>query len=80
MKRTVAISAGALGALLWATPSWVSARHREPPPEAAEACADLEEGDACSFDGHHGTVEGTCRLLPDSKDLACAPERLPERG
>ena len=34
--------------------------HRGPPPEAFEACEDLEDGDACTVETPHGTVEGTC--------------------
>jgi len=54
-----------------------------PPPEAIEACANLSEGDACSFSGRHGEVEGTC-IVPrrDEEALACTPEGGPphEKG
>ncbi len=39
-------------------------------PEAIAACKDKSEGDACSFEGHHGQVEGTCRKVKTG-DLAC---------
>jgi hypothetical protein len=39
-------------------------------PEAIAACKDKSEGDTCTFEGHHGTVSGTCRKAP-SGDLAC---------
>lgn len=59
-------------------------RPHGPPPEAIEACADLSEGDACSFTGRRDDViEGTC-IVPRSEkeELACAPEGGPpgERG
>lgn len=44
--------------------------HRWPRPEAIAACKDKSEGDACTFEGHHGTVAGTCRKTP-SGALAC---------
>lgn len=50
-----------------------------PPTEALEACAELMEGDSCSFTGRRDDiVEGTCILIPKSDDtLACAPEGRP---
>lgn len=41
-----------------------------PRPEAIAACKDKSEGDACTFEGHRGTVSGTCRKV-QSGDLAC---------
>lgn len=59
-------------------------RPQGPPPEAIQACADLSEGDACSFTGRRNDlVKGTCIALPDGEEgLACAPEGGPpgERG
>ena len=54
-------------------------RPQGPPPEATEACADLAEGDACSFTGRRNDeVKGTCIALPDGGEgLACAPEGGP---
>jgi hypothetical protein len=43
--------------------------HHWPRPEAIAACKDKNEGDTCSFVGHHGQVEGTCRKVK-SGDLA----------
>lgn len=47
-----------------------------PPPEATEACANLSEGDACSFEGRRGeTLEGECFMPPRGEEvLACKPE------
>jgi hypothetical protein len=39
-------------------------------PEAIAACKDKSEGDACSFEGHKGTVSGACHKVK-SGDLAC---------
>ncbi|MEO1173350.1 MAG: hypothetical protein AAFX94_15055 [Myxococcota bacterium] len=48
---------------------------REPPPEALAACEGRSEGDACSFEGRRGgAVNGTCRIPPQSQQLACVPE------
>ena len=44
--------------------------HHGPRPEAIAACKAKAEGDACSFEGHHGTVEGTCHAVRTG-DLAC---------
>lgn len=59
-------------------------RPQGPPPEAIEACADLSEGDACSFTGRRDDeVKGTCIVLPRGDEgLVCAPEGGPphERG
>ena len=51
-------------------------RPQGPPPEAIDACANLSEGDSCSFTGRRDdTVEGTCMRPPEGGDeLACAPE------
>lgn len=51
-----------------------------PPPEAVEACVNLAEGDACSFEGRRGeTLEGQCVLPPRGEEdvLACLPEGGP---
>jgi len=55
-------------------------RPHGPPPEAIEACADLAEGDTCSFTGRRNDeVKGTCMAPPQGGDeeLACAPEGGP---
>ena len=47
-------------------------RHRGPPPEAVTVCQSLEQGASCSFAAPHGTVEGTCRVVPEGSS-ACVP-------
>ncbi len=56
-------------------------RPQGPPPEATEACAELSEGDACSFTGRRNDeITGTCMTLPNGNEgLACAPEGGPPR-
>jgi hypothetical protein len=44
--------------------------HHGPRPEAIAACKAKVEGDTCSFEGHHGAVEGTCHKV-HTGDLAC---------
>lgn len=54
-----------------------------PPPEAIDACADLSDGDACTFEGRRGdSVIGVCFTPPREEELACRPEGGPpnERG
>ena len=47
---------------------------RGPPPEALEACTDKVEGDACSFSGPRGDVEGSCIVPPRGEEsLICGP-------
>ena len=55
--------------------------HRGPPEVALEACANLVQGDACSFEGRRGeSLEGSCEA-PDDKPLACRPAGgRPNRG
>ena len=49
-------------------------QRRGPPPEAIEACSNLNEGDACQFTGRHGDVSGTCFMPPkEDSELACKP-------
>jgi len=45
-----------------------------PPREAIDACEDLNDDDACSFDSPHGAVEGSCWAPSDDLPLACKPE------
>ena len=47
---------------------------RGPPPQAVEACANLDDGASCSFDGRRGNVDGTCMNHPRTDGLVCAPE------
>ena len=57
-------------------------RPQGPPPEAIQACADLAEGDPCSFTGRRNDeITGTCIALPNGGEgLACAPEGGPPGG
>jgi hypothetical protein len=55
---------------------------RGPPPEAVEACAALESGDACTVDTPDGELTGSCLAPPkdDNAPLACVPEGAPRPG
>lgn len=55
---------------------------RGPPPEALEACAALQSGDACVVDTPDGELTGSCLAPPNDEDapLACVPEGAPEPG
>lgn len=86
-SRSIA-SAFVLAALMGALPSAAAApsptdaqhhrggARRGPPPEALEACAELEEGDACQVTFHEHTLEGTCRNTHED-ELACMPDQPP---
>lgn len=52
-------------------------QRRGPPPQAIDACKSLKTGDACSFTGPHGDMQGTCFAPPD-KALACRPANAPQ--
>ncbi len=77
-------------ALFFAAMAFSSASHaapgaggkKGPPPEAIEACADLSEGDACSFTGpRDDELTGTCKSLPGGEEKrVCAPEGAPDQG
>ena len=41
------------------------------PPEAIDACANLDDGDSCSFSGREGTISGTCSI--NDGTFACGP-------
>ena len=45
----------------------------QPPQEALNACVNLSQGAACSFNTPNGQINGTCNLLPGSQQLACVP-------
>ena len=49
---------------------------QSPPQEAVDACADLSEGNSCSFNPQQSTVTGVCRVTPTNQ-LACIPEGSP---
>lgn len=47
-----------------------------PPPEAVDACAQVQEGGACGFTDPEGRqVSGVCRAGPPGMPVACAPSR-----
>lgn len=46
-------------------------------PQALNACANQTQGSSCSFSQPNGnTVNGTCITLPNTDQLACAPQGL----
>lgn len=47
--------------------------HREPPPEAVQACASKQQGAECSFTAHDHERKGTCEAPPGGSSLACRP-------
>jgi hypothetical protein len=49
---------------------------REPPPFAFEACADKQEGAACSVTMHDRTLDGSCVTGHDDR-LFCRPDNMP---
>lgn len=52
--------------------------HRGPPPQAFDACAELDEGAVCSFANLRGdTMEGVCAQLSEGQ-LACRPGLRPQ--
>lgn len=64
-----------------AKPGKQEGQRKGPPPEAIEACANLQEGDAVSFETRRGeTLNGTCMMIDDQ--LAAVPEghKPPERN
>jgi hypothetical protein len=75
-KLAFMLAAGTLlfGVLAQAQPPSGSGQDRRgPPPEAIEACSGASEGQACTVDTPHGTLEGTCRQVPNLDELACVP-------
>lgn len=53
--------------------------HRGPPPEAVQACANLQAGTACAFTLNGQNVTGRCTATPKG-DVACRPENMPPPG
>lgn len=57
--------------------------HRGPTPEAREACADKQDGDACTMKHHDESITGKCAKPPEGRgegeqaELACRPEGPP---
>lgn len=53
-------------------------RPHGPPPEAVDACANSNEGDACSVVIGERTIHGTCRSGPRGDEpLVCLPKHPP---
>jgi hypothetical protein len=55
-------------------------QRRGPPPEALKACEAMKAGDACSFTGPPGKMEGSCFTPGSTKPLACRPKDAPKDG
>ena len=75
-KLASAVAAAALSFSLFAhaqPPNGQQRERRGPPPEAIEACSGASEGQECVVETPHGTLEGTCRQMPDAEELACVP-------
>lgn len=54
-------------------PSGQGGQGRQPPQPAIDACTNLSQDSACSFNTPNGQVNGTCNLPPNSNQLACMP-------
>jgi hypothetical protein len=52
-------------------------KHHGPPPEAFQACNELEEGAACSFTHHEHQISGMCRAGTEGKPALCVPNHPP---
>jgi hypothetical protein len=50
-------------------------QHREPPPQAYDACQGKKVGDAVQFQGRRGMMDATCTDSP--KGLFARPNRPP---
>ncbi|MBL8102850.1 MAG: glycosyltransferase family 39 protein [Anaerolineales bacterium] len=51
-----------------------------PPQQALDACANLTQGAACSFNLSNRAVDGTCIAPPNLDQLACAPTNMIPQG
>jgi len=75
---TIASACLLAGSMAWSQqgpPGGRGGNRQGPPPEAIEACKDLNEGDACRFETPRGELEGACRKPPRGDDgLACVPK------
>jgi hypothetical protein len=80
MRRSSAFHAALapLTALLLAAPAFAQPPHPHgpPPPEAVEACASKNRGDACTVALPDRQLEGTCEEGRE-QTLACRPARPP---
>ncbi len=61
------------GANMPSGPTSGAQQHRQPPPEALDACKALKAGQDCSFTSPRGAEQGTC-FAPEGKPLACRPK------
>lgn len=80
-KLVVAVLFSVLAGQVAAKPRKQEGQRKGPPPEAIEACANLQEGDAVTFETRRGdTLSGTCMMIDDQ--LAAVPEghKPPERN
>jgi hypothetical protein len=80
-KLVVAVLFSVLAGQVAAKPGKQEGQRKGPPPEAIEACANLQEGDAVTFETRRGdTLSGTCMMIDDQ--LAAVPEghKPPERN
>jgi len=52
-----------------------------PPQEAFDACSGSSAASSCSFEGHRGTINGTCGTIPgDNSKLVCKPSNMQGPG
>ncbi|MBE0672511.1 MAG: glycosyltransferase family 39 protein [Anaerolineales bacterium] len=51
-----------------------------PPQQALDACANLTQGAACSFNLPNRAIDGTCIAPPNLDQLACAPANMIPQG
>ncbi|BDX04851.1 hypothetical protein [Planctobacterium marinum] len=80
-KLVMAVLFSVLAGQVVAKPGKQEGQRKGPPPEAIEACANLQEGDAVTFETRRGdTLSGTCMMINDQ--LAAVPEghKPPERN
>ncbi|MBL7004175.1 MAG: hypothetical protein ISR69_09140 [Gammaproteobacteria bacterium] len=76
----VLITTVVLAPLSYAKPGGSGGGRGGPPPEAFEACANLSEGNSCSFTGRRDEeVSGICAIPPREESLICAPEGGPPK-
>ncbi|PVE41022.1 hypothetical protein [Limnohabitans planktonicus] len=75
----LSVSLALSGGMLYAQSAPGGDSRRPPPPEALAACKTLKSGKDCSFNGPHGSVQGTC-WAPADKPLACKPRHMPAGG
>jgi hypothetical protein len=69
MKRLMVV--GVLASLSFVAPALADGKHHGPPPAAFDACKGKADGDACSYEGRKGVVNGTCRPAHKVEALVC---------